>query len=382
MGSTTIQPYAAEHVEAVKAFNARLAKAGIVLQFPESNVPAWLPKVDGREIYHEYYLAVDDADVRGGYIFKYQPFYVNGQMLPLCEYRLQLSEGQIDNQFASVGVQIYLDAHRKQQRLYTVGIGGYEETAAKLLIRAGWSLWEVPFFFRVLHPSKFLRNIVYLRRTPLRRLALDVLAYSGLGYLAVNAQQMLKTRAARRDTHFEVEAVDEFGPWADEVWQAAHPQYKLIALRDRTILNILYPNSEPRWIRLKVSVDGRVAGWAVALNVPMVEHNFFGNMRVGSLIDCLALPGMESKVAHAVMRHLRRGGADIVVTNLSHRAWQRALEQAGLQRGPSNFIFAASKPVAALIAPFDENKDLIHMTRGDGGGPQNLLAARIDPVTG
>jgi hypothetical protein len=105
-------------------------------------------------------------------------------------------------------------------------------------------------------------------------------------------------------------------------------------------------------------------------------------MQVGSLIDCLALPGMESKVAHAVMQHLRRGGADIVVTNLSHRAWQRALEEAGLQRGPSNFIFAASKPVAALIAPFDENKDLIHMTRGDGGGPQNLLAARIDPVTG
>lgn len=381
MPTFAIQKFSAEHSDAVKAFNARLRGAGVLdLQFPESEVPAWLPKIEDREIYHEYYLALEGDAVRGGYIMKYQQFYVSDKLLQLCEYRLPLSEALVDKQFASVGVQMYLDANRKQPRLYTVGIGGFEEPAAQMLTRAGWNLWAVPFFFRVLRPARFLRNIVYLRRTAVRRTVFDALAMSGLGNLAVPAYQAVKTPLAVRDRDFESATVSEFGPWADEIWQAAHPQYKMIAVRDRSTLNILYPASDPRWIRLRVSVAGSVVGWAAVLNVPMQGHNYFGNMRVGSLIDCLALPGMESKVAHAALEHMRQGGADIAVTNLLHRDWQRALLSAGFMQGPSNFIFAASKPVSALIAPFEENKELVHMTRGDGGGPQNLLAVRDVPV--
>ena len=94
----------------------------------------------------------------------------------------------------------------------------------------------------------------------------------------------------------------------------------------------------------------------------MENHNYFGNMRVGSLIDCLALPGHESKVTGAAMQFLKRSGADIVVTNLSHQAWRPALETAGFYQGPSNFIFAASKKVAALLDPFERHKENVHMT--------------------
>ena len=119
-----ITPYAEEHVAAVKAFNCRLRSGGAELFFPESPVPAWLPKLDGREIYDEYYVAVDDGAVRGGYILKYQPFFVAGRLMPLVQYRLPLSEGFVDKQFAPIGVQMYLDAMRKQPNLYTVGLGG------------------------------------------------------------------------------------------------------------------------------------------------------------------------------------------------------------------------------------------------------------------
>ncbi len=158
--------------------------------------------------------------------------------------------------------------------------------------------------------------------------------------------------------------------------QSAAADYIMMAVRDSTILNILYPASDPRWIRLKVCFEDRPVGWAVVLNVPMQNHNYFGNMQVGSLIDCLALPGMESKVTLAVMRYLETHRADVVVTNLSHHRWRAALEAVGFYEGPSNFIFAASKKVSALLNPFEENKEKVHMTRGDGGGPQNLLAAR------
>jgi hypothetical protein len=372
-----IMPYTEDRVEAVKAFNARLRAGGAALSFPESHVPHWLPKVDGRSAYHEYFLAVDDDVVRGAYILKHQLFWLGGALRQLAEYRLPFSEGQVDNQFASVGVQMYLDAMRKQPLLYTVGIGGYQEPAAQMLIKAGWSTWLVPFYFRVLRPANFLRNIVYLRTTPSRRLVLDAMAATGLGHLAVNAYQALKTRGRPRDASpFETSEEPGFGPWADEIWRASLDNYAMIALRDAATLDITYPASDPRWIRLKVSSDGRPVGWAVVLSVPMQDHNYFGNMRVGSLIDCLALPGMESKVARAAIAFLKRSGADIVVTNLSHRDWRTALEAAGCYEGPSNFIFAASKKVAALLDPFDANKERVHMTRGDGGGPQNLLQAR------
>ena len=190
-----ITPYTEEHVEAVKAFNVRLRAGGASLVFPESHIPSWLPRLDGRTIYDEYYLALDDSVVRGAYILKYQPFFVGGELMPLVQYRLPLSEGYIDKQFAPVGVQMYLDAVRKQPNLYTVGLGGYDEPVAQLLIKAGWQTSLVPFYFRVLNPAAFLHNIVYLRSSPLRRIALDAMAASGLGYLAV-----MHTRLSRRAT--------------------------------------------------------------------------------------------------------------------------------------------------------------------------------------
>ncbi len=171
-------------------------------------------------------------------------------------------------------------------------------------------------------------------------------------------------------------AVDHYGSWADEIWEAAKSDCSLVAVRSSEILNILYPASDPRWIRLKVEHQGRVVGWAVALNVPMQDHNYFGNMRLGSLVDCLALPGKEELVMSATIDHLRRSGADMMVTNQAHHRWRAAAQSQGLCQATSNFIVALSKPVAAMLEPFEEQKERVHMTRGDGSGPQNLLKAR------
>jgi hypothetical protein len=371
-----ISPYCPAHIEAVRAFNARLRAGGETNVFPEV-CPNGSPANDGPALRDEHFLAVDENEVRGAYILKRQPFYIAGGVTELAQFRLPLSEGRVDKRFAALGVQMYLDAMRKQPRLYTIGLGGYQETFTQLLIKAGWNTWPVPFYFRVLHPATFLRNIVYLRTTPARRFALDALAASGLGTIGVHAYQWLKTRRARRETD-RVEFSEEtaFGPWADEVWNAAKDDFTMIAVRDSEVLNRVYPHSEARWVRLKVSHQGRVVGWAVVLNVPMENHNYFGNMRVGSLIDCLAVSGMENNVAAAAAKYLAEHDADIVVANFSHRRWRAAVEAAGLFEGPSNYILAASKPVSALLDPFDEKKHGVHMTRGDGVGAQNLLEAR------
>src|SRR5712691_6906596 len=103
-----IQPYTEKWIPAVKALNQRLAAGGVApeFHFPESNTPPWLPKLDGRRIYQEFYLAVDGNVVRGAYILKFQDFSVRGEMRPVVYYHLPVSEGIVNKTYSSVGVHM------------------------------------------------------------------------------------------------------------------------------------------------------------------------------------------------------------------------------------------------------------------------------------
>ena len=59
-------------------------------------------------------------------------------------------------------------------------------------------------------------------------------------------------------------------------------------MRDRETLRILYPGAP--FLRMKVTSGGQAIGWAVALDTVMHDDQYFGNMRLGSLIDFLAPP--------------------------------------------------------------------------------------------
>ena len=99
----------------------------------------------------------------------------------------------------------------------------------------------------------------------------------------------------------------------------------------------------------------------------------YGSMRVGSIVDCWASPENALPVVEAAAATLKRQGMDLIVSNQSHALWCRALEHSGFLQAPSNFIFAASKKLAALLAPFEKNKTGIHFTRADGDGlPRNF----------
>jgi hypothetical protein len=75
----------------------------------------------------------------------------------------------------------------------------------------------------------------------------------------------------------------------------------------------------------------------------------------------------------AATAFLEKTGIDLIVSNQSHQAWRRAFERNGFLKGPSNFIFAASKKLTALLPLLQENSDTFHITRADGDGlPANF----------
>jgi hypothetical protein len=78
----------------------------------------------------------------------------------------------------------------------------------------------------------------------------------------------------------------------------------------------------------------------------MSASKFFGNARVGSVIDCLALPGSEQDVVHAVTRILDARGVDIIET---HETWCAAFHMMGWMSG-SHFIFSSSPKLTERLA--------------------------------
>ena len=358
-----IEPYRREHVAAVRAFNRRLREGGETeFVFPEDSVPDWLPKQDGRRIFQEFFVASDESGVHGGYIIKHQDFSIRGASVPVGYYHLPLSEGIVDKTYGLLGSQLLLDALRRQPLMYALGMGGFDRPLPRMLKGIGWKMRAVPFYFKVMRPFRFLRNIQPLRTTSLRRWAVDALAFSGVGSVGV---RLLQARLPRRT---QLEIVPHFSVWTDNLWERSRAAYTMVGARDATTLNILYPPDSDRFTRIRMGARG----WAVVLDSQMHRHKYFGDLRVGTIADCFAAPADAHTVISAATDVLRSRGVDLIVSNQSHHAWCAALDRSGFREGPSNFIFAASKKLTVLLDPFEKFVADIHLTRGDGDGPIHL----------
>jgi hypothetical protein len=370
----TIQPYRQEHERAVEDFNRRLRSGGAEpdLVFYEKAQPRWLPPHENGSMVNEFFLALDDGKVRGGYALKCQDFaFADGSVHNVGYYHHPLSEGIVDKRYAVVGGLLLRDAMQRSSLLYCLGMGGYDRPLPKMLIRLGWSHCLVPFYFRVLRPSRFLRQMQTLRSSPLRRFAMDAAAYSGAGWAAVTIFDAFRRLRFQRSSNWQAEVVNEFRDWADSLWKQSQPRYAISAVRDSATLQTLYSPTDQCFTRLRISCEGKSIGWAVTAE--RRKDWKYGALKVGSILDCWASPENAAPVIQAAANSMENEGMDLLVSNQSHVDWCMALERAGFLSAPSNFIFAASKKLGELLQPFDQTKTRMHFTRADGDGlPRNF----------
>jgi hypothetical protein len=367
----TIHEYGPEHQSQVQLFNDRMRANKVVFSLPSSPISGWLPKLPGRSVILEFWLALEGETVRGGYKLRHQRFILNGTEVSAANYQGPLSEGVYDRNYALVGVQLLRSALRKQPLLYALGMGGVDQPLPKILKASGWSMALVPFLFKVVRPSAFLRNIRPLRRSPFRRIAMDLAAMSGAGVLGFGLlNSFRKKKSLSRD--IQCVSVPSFGSWTDEIWNAAKALYLFAGIRDQTSQNIIFSEENSKNIKLCVSKNGKPIGWAVVRCTPMNDDKYFGNLILGSIVDCMAIPSCEFDVVESAGQFLAKAGADLIMTNQTHRAWIEALKNAAYLSGPSNFAFACSPKLAEQLGPFPEGFDRIHFNRSDGDGPIHI----------
>lgn len=372
-----IVPFTPAFVGAVRRFNDRMRGTG--WGWYEDPVPGWLPKGEGNRSWREYWIAVEDgAEVRGAFALKPQEWWMGQRVSIVTDWQGPVSEGLVDRRYSALALRLVREGLCRRPLLYTWGHGSRDATILQILRTLdGWTFHWTPLSLRVLRPYRFLRRNRFLRRTAVRRVALDALAFSGVGPIAIRAlHAALGVRAPRgigAGRLVQWEEFDRFGPWADELWHRVKDRYAVIAVRDSAAMNAIAPAGKWPWgIKLRVRRGPETIGWAIVLDTAMRDDRRFGDLRVGSVVDCLAAPEDAPHVVAVALDHLAGRGVDIVASNQAHPAWARAFVVNGFVAIREGRIFSASPALTEAMHPFDQRRAGLHMTNMDGHGPTLL----------
>ncbi len=357
-----IDVFNSHHEPAARRFNARMLEAHAATDFllPET-VPG---ELDLGLITKRHLVVLDGDEIRAGVYLQAQPAWVAGTVRNVWNIQSPVSEGITNPQYNFVALFMLRELLKRNPLIYSIGMGSETKPYPRLLKALGWNLTAVPFFFHVLRAKRFIRNLQLLRRDPLCRLVADVSAECGLGPSIIHAWQALRVKRPTPASNYD--SVERFGEWADEVWKSARQGISFSIERKAEVLNELFPATLERLFRIQVSSGGATVGWAALLISTLHKHHHFGDMRLGTIVDFMSIPGKEQHIVGAALRSLSERGVDLVVSNEAQEAMQSGFRGAGFLSGPSNYFLGISPELAAAI-PKGPHKG-IHVSRADGDG--------------
>ena len=356
--------------ELIQNFNNELKVNGYNFKLPFSS------KNISRKnfIIQNHFILTDNNNlVRAGYTLKQQWFKINNDIIKVGYYYNPITAGLFNKKYNVCGLLLLNDAQKKNSNLFSLGMGSYSNSLPKLIKALKWKLKKVPFFFKIINPNNFLKNINYFKNNKLKSLIIYFLEKSGFGWIFIKLiffLSSLQNNIFNKKNEISCEEVNFFDNDVNDVWKNTKKNNSFIALRNNEYINSLYNNK--KFVKLKFTENKKIVGWSISLCNKVTDHKFFGNMCLGSVVDCLSLKDKESDIINKTFKILEKKGADLVVSNQSHRLWKKAFWKNGFIRGPSNFIFASSPVLSKKLDFNNKLSNDAHITRGDGDGPINL----------
>lgn len=360
---------------AVARFNSRL-KAGD--RDDEMPLDPALPgearyRPEGFPIYRRIMIAEDGQEVRGAMMLCHHNVYIHGERRDFCWTKMPISEGIVNLKYSLAIIQLMKRALDYQPFMMGVGAGTPESEGHRLFAGLRWRHRSVPFFFYPVKVSKVLRGLKYLKNNAELRYGALLGAYSGIG-AGVSGLLALRRKLSTALSAYEASVVERFDGWADCIFAHSLSDYPVAIRSDSTSLNIVYPPDDHRYIRLRVKRKGAKTdvGWIVVASKQMNDNHYFGDLKVGTLVDGFGRLEHAPALVAAGLNHLASIGVEIIVANFSHRAWVEACRRSGMLCGPSNFqVFVSPKggPVLEESCPLHQ----IHMARGHSDGMDNLI---------
>lgn len=377
----SIVPHGSQYSAAVEAFNRRLQEGGSRWGFYLHHECSWIPRGDGKQVWRDFYLAVaEDGMVRGAFALKPQPWHIRGKEHTVADWQGPFSEGEVSPKYAALGLRMVREMQKREPLVYSWGHGGRNVPILQLIRKMGWFVHGTPLLMYVNHPFRFLRKNGALRRSSAFRMLLDLAAFTGLGPLALSALMSAQAMVSRLRYWPTISAqpvivteFEYFETWADELWNRCKSDYEALAVRNASIMNTLLPvGGWPKSIKLKVEQGGKVIGWAVVMDTAMQGDGRFGDLRLGSVIDCLAAPEHGFTVVRAAKNYLCGKGVDLIISNQTHPAWIKGFEGNGFLCFANMRFMACSPALSEALSPHDSVLKGLHMTNLDGHGPHQM----------
>lgn len=328
---------------------------------------------EGFPIYRRIIVAEDGKEVRAAMMLCHHNVFIHGDRRDFCWTKMPLSEGIIDLKYSPAIIQLMRRALDYQPFMMGVGAGTPESDGYRLFANLRWRHQSVPFFFYPAKVSKVLRGLKYLKNNAKLRYWALLGAYSGVG-ACIGSLLALRRKLSTTFSSYEATVVERFDEWADRIFAHSLPDYPVAIRSDATSLNIVYPPDDRRYIRLRVSRKGAKhdVGWIVVASKQMIDNHYFGDLKVGTLVDGFGRSEDAPVLVAAGLDHLVGSGVDIIVANFSHAAWVEACRRSGMFSGPSNFqVFVSPKGGPALEESCPVHQ--IHVARGHSDGMDNLI---------
>src|SRR5262245_5968462 len=322
-------------------------------------------------------IAEDGQEVRAAMMLCHHNVYINGGKLDFCWTKMPLSEGIVNVKYSLAIIQLMKKALDYQPFLMGLGAGNPDSEGYRFFVKLKWRYQSIPFFFYPVKVGKVLRGLRYFKDNPMLHYGALFGAYSGAGAglsQMLNLRRRFSTKKFGSLSHNEVSQVEGFDDWADRIFATSIDDYPVAIRSDATSLNIVYPPSDHRYIRLRVrkKVTKQDAGWIVVASKQMSNNHYFGDLNVGTLVDGFGRSEDISLLVSAGLDHLIGTGVDLIVANFSHTAWMEACRSAGMFSGPSNYqIFVSPKGMPLLNESFPLHR--IHLARGHSDGMDNLI---------
>ena len=365
--------YKKSHEDAVKKFNQRLSAQNKKNRFSQNCNSQTFPQREGVNIFQNYFLALENDKVRGGYILKNQLFKFDNEIKPIMDYQFPLSEGIIDKNYNFLAILMVIDAIKRNKNLFALGMNGVNGNLPRLLKKLRWNILPVPFLFKIRNVKNFLINIKYLHKNLFVKKIFIFLSKINFFLPFIFLIKLIETLKFKKiDNHLKIDIENKFSEWTDAIWENSHKKYKFLALRTHQELNVMYPEMDNRLKRLKIIFKKKCIGWVVVIHNKHKNHKQFGNMNLGSIVDCMCLNGYENILIRAADNYLTARNVDLIISNQYHYEWVRCLKTNFFLKGPTNFAFATSPNLTKEILKIDRNFTNIHLNRGDGDGPINL----------
>jgi len=159
-----------------------------------------------------------------------------------------------------------------------------------------------------------LRELRMLRTSSARRTLSNLAAVTAAGKLGVTALQFRSAGAALATGGLTVTSITTWESWVDELWQQCRREISFCVRRDLRTVQYLYPLDD-RVRGYCVRREGRPVGWMSVQTTQMRDHKYFGNLRLSTLLDGMALSGVMQGTISLVSFRLVSEGEDLLVSN-------------------------------------------------------------------